>query len=637
MAGHAVHGAALAALACFTVGESLAQTAEDSPFVDTKSLQMHAKAGPPPVMPMKDLLTAPAENQFKQERVPKTAGSAETVSESARPVKLSVGYEGAGDIKTTAAQTALRDALGFVMAGARYDDATTYKDGNGDKVGFGYTRDTEQLVAGWTPNADTILKIAAVRDYIGDDLQPHFSQDVLSTERIVGKAQLSRKNAFGVLERLDANLAIKDVSRQADNYSLRPYGAQKALVDIDRRSYDAGVTAAFKTGAALNTVGIDAGYDQHDAERVHQAPWVNAISAYRFPDVKTRSAGLFADTALPVAETSRVRAGLRYDYNNSKAGDLDKAGTTGNAVLDRTPSDLYQRYYGTTGDEVTDHALSGRLRWEQDLMADNLTAFADLARMVRIPDNIERWHSVSGTGSQSWVGNPGLDPERHHKLSLGGAYKTDSFLEYGRMRPDSGPSIRLGASAYYDKVKDFVTGDRARGQDGILQSDGAIVYRNVDATLAGAELDGQWNLTRNWSTRLNLAYTWGQNTSDSRALYQIAPFEANWLVDYTDYLGSVGTWNAGGRLRMVAAQTRVDSDQSTGFGADTAGQSSAFAVLDLYAGLQFNDRVAFSAGIDNLLDQTYAEHLAGAHVESPDRTVVNAPGRSFHMRGLVNF
>ena len=67
-------------------------------------------------------------------------------------------------------------------------------------------------------------------------------------------------------------------------------------------------------------------------------------------------------------------------------------------------------------------------------------------------------------------------------------------------------------------------------------------------------------------------------------------------------------WSAGVLLRAVARQDRVAIDQGNVVGRDL-GPSAGFATLALNGGYRFNDRVKLIAGIDNVFDRTYAEHL----------------------------
>jgi len=249
---------------------------------------------------------------------------------------------------------------------------------------------------------------------------------------------------------------------------------------------------------------------------------------------------------------------------------------------------------------------------------------------------IERWHALSGPTANRWIGNPDLNPEKHYKAEVGVNFKGDGYKDYQRSKPQ-GSAWQAGFSTYYDKVDDFVTLDKARGQSGVLQSDSATISRNVDATLMGASAELAWNINTNLSTRVVANYTYGENDSDNRPLYQVRPFETYWLVDYQDDLGVIGTWNVGAKLRYSGRQSRLDDDTLTGLGMDNDGTSGAFTTLDLYGGLQLYNQVGLSLGVDNVFDKQYNEHLTGTHVANTGRTAVTAPGRSFFVRAVASF
>ena len=169
-----------------------------------------------------------------------------------------------------------------------------------------------------------------------------------------------------------------------------------------------------------------------------------------------------------------------------------------------------------------------------------------------------------------------------------------------------------------------------------MRADNATIYRNVNADLARLAADVQWNVTGNVATRVNLSFDWGHNRTDGRALYGVAPFETNWLVDYHDDLSGIGTWHTGTKLRMVAGQDRADTDPSRGSGYDSA-KTSGFSVLDLYAGAQIYDRVSMTAGIDNVFDKRYAVHHVVPLTGTGAAKAVDAPGRTFFVRATASF
>ena len=151
--------------------------------------------------------------------------------------------------------------------------------------------------------------------------------------------------------------------------------------------------------------------------------------------------------------------------------------------------------------------------------------------------------------SQRWVGNPTLDPEIHHQFDVGLNWRTGDW--------------EAGGDLFYNRVSDFILRDLAHGQPGILLSDNATIYRNVDATLYGLELEVTRHWTHGWESRATLAYVHAENTTDSRAIAQIPPLEVSLALDYRQ-----DSWSGGAELRGAARQTRVDSDPVTGSGLD---------------------------------------------------------------------
>jgi iron complex outermembrane recepter protein len=239
----------------------------------------------------------------------------------------------------------------------------------------------------------------------------------------------------------------------------------------------------------------------------------------------------------------RLVVGARYDR-------VDVSLASANEVIPgsgRTPNDLYRQYYGVSGSDRAENNLGGLAFLEYELTGSTVLSFG-FSRSVRTADATER-SMASDQGPNSWVGNPTIDPEAHHQAEAG----VDM----------TGKDWRLFGNVYADWVNDFIMRDRARGQDGILLSNGASVYRNVDALLTGFTIGGQYRFGGNWVIDANAAYTFGENVSDSRALSQIPPLEGMVSLTFKE-----DGWSLGGTLRGAIQQTRVDDDPATGSGLD---------------------------------------------------------------------
>ena len=233
------------------------------------------------------------------------------------------------------------------------------------------------------------------------------------------------------------------------------------------------------------------------------------------------------------------------------------------------------------------------------------------------------------------MGNPQLSPEVHHRLELGARKDGGGFK--GNFAPaNPAGSWRVAVTGYGDRVSDFITPDRARSQPGILMNDKAIIYRNVDAYLAGAALEGWWQLSEGWAARTKLSWTRGENLSDGRPLYQVAPLDGEAVLEHRRELAPDAIASVGGRVSFAASQNRIDAYTASGLGQDTAGGTAGWMLLDFFAGLNVGNRIALTGGVANVLDKHYHLHV-NPMPQSPTTRMQWAPGRSAFMAATVTF
>ena len=126
----------------------------------------------------------------------------------------------------------------------------------------------------------------------------------------------------------------------------------------------------------------------------------------------------------------------------------------------------------------------------------------------------------------------------------------------------------------------------------------------------------------------------GTNLTDNRTLPQLPPLEARLSLQYDN-----NVWSAGLLWRALAKQDRVDVGRGNIAGQDIGVTDSA-NILSFNAGWKPTERVLVTAGVDNLLDKTYAEHIsrAGAAIPGFDQTTrVNEPGRTAWLKAQYSF
>ena len=171
--------------------------------------------------------------------------------------------------------------------------------------------------------------------------------------------------------------------------------------------------------------------------------------------------------------------------------------------------------------------------------------------------------------------------------------------------------------------------DRAETVAGVLNTR-ARTYENVDATLAGLEARASLLLPARLFLDIDASYVRGSQETDasrgltSRTLAEMPPLAGHAALRYDD-----------GRrwLRVEAAaaarQRRINLDLGE---METPG----YGVLNVTAGLRLRHLVV-TAGVVNLLDNTYAEHLSSQR--DPFRSGVRLlePGRQFFANIIAPF
>ena len=318
-------------------------------------------------------------------------------------------------------------------------------------------------------------------------------------------------------------------------------------------------------------------------------------------DAEFSNVGLFSELTWRASERGRLIGGARVDRASAK----DFRPTSGHMMMMPNP---------TAGERRDSTLPSGFLRYEQDLESLPATWYVGLGHVQRFPDY---WELFS----------PGRAGRLGQRLRRDQARK-DHAAGCGHAVPRR--QGRRWVSGYAGYVRDFILFDyRPGGMMGPTSQ-----ASNVNARIAGGELGASWKVAPSWTLGATLAYAWGENRSDGRALPQIPPLEAKLSAAYDD-----GVWSAGALWRLVAPQKRYALNSGNVVGQDF-GPSAGFGVFSLNAGYAISKQVKLSLGVDNLFDKAYAEHLnlAGdAGFGFPGHSRVNEPGRSVWARVSVKY
>jgi len=322
----------------------------------------------------------------------------------------------------------------------------------------------------------------------------------------------------------------------------------------------------------------------------------------RAEDANFRNYGLFGEVTHDVDDSGRVIGGLRVDSWHAE---------------DRRAATLPGGIANPTSKQSRDKTLSsGFARYERDLADTPATVYAGIGHTQRFPDY---WELISANKESLTTASAfNTNPEKTTQLDIGTIYKAGQWS--------------ASVSGFYSKVNDFIL-----IQSGVAKTVPArtvTVTRNIDATTWGAEAGLAWQPAESWKLDGSLAYVHGSNDTDNVALGQIPPLEARLGAAYDNRV-----WTVGGLLRLVSEQDRFTANQGNIVGQDI-GRTGGFGVFSLNGAYRVGKAAQVSAGIDNLFDKNYAEHIsrAGAAVAGFTQTTrVNEVGRNLWVKANFEF
>ena len=493
----------------------------------------------------------------------------------------------------------------YVRVTGNHSHSQDYKDGNGLRVPSRWDKWNTDLALGFTPDADTLFELTAGTGD-GEARYAGRGMDGSKFKRESFGLRFEKRNLGATLEKIEAQLYYNYADHVMDNYTLRrpdPNGPMPMAMaaDVDRATWGGRVAATLKLADALSmTGGLDFQQSRHrgrsgtDTNSYRNQSWEK--------DAEFSNVGLFSELTWRASERGRLIGGARVDRASAK----DFRPTSGHMMMMPNP---------TAGERRDSTLPSGFLRYEQDLESLPATWYVGLGHVQRFPDYWELFSPGRGPAG-SVNAFDAIKPEKTTQLDVGMQYRGDK--------------VDAWVSGYAGYVRDFILFDyRPGGMMGPTSQ-----ASNVNARIAGGELGASWKVAPSWTLGATLAYAWGENRSDGRALPQIPPLEAKLSAAYDD-----GVWSAGALWRLVAPQKRYALNSGNVVGQDF-GPSAGFGVFSLNAGYAISKQVKLSLGVDNLFDKAYAEHLnlAGdAGFGFPGHSRVNEPGRSVWAQVSVKY
>jgi iron complex outermembrane receptor protein len=321
------------------------------------------------------------------------------------------------------------------------------------------------------------------------------------------------------------------------------------------------------------------------------------------PDVRTLVGGVYAQHRRSFGKL-QATAGARFDAASSEARS------------ESLNTDIYWAYQGTRSTSATDAHPSGTI-WLTYGLPRGLELFAGAGSTVRIPDPQERYFALKRSGSD-WVGNPNLGPTRNTEADVGVNLRTGRFS----LRP----------TLFYSYLDNFIAlhPQSIRYMVPGIMNKSARSYENVEARVKGGEIS--------YSVALSRSILLAGGASYTRGLVHAKPVAGMAGGDMAEIppLKSRASLRYGNRMFFAEVEGRAVAPQNHVDPSLLEQRTPGYGLLAVRGGVH-HKRLNLAAGVENLLDRFYYDHLSFQRDPFRTGTRIPDPGRSLYLNLSYRF
>jgi iron complex outermembrane receptor protein len=410
--------------------------------------------------------------------------------------------------------------------------------------------------------------------------------DILFARGETYKAELS--HALDKGDKFTVKLHSQDTDHEMSNHLFRdrPDAMKRnALADVDA----SGLQLHYQHQAW--TIGLDVDEATHNTDIIN--PTKGMFYVYNFNDVERDRRSAFVEFDGAISDSWKVKSGVRVTHVEMDAGTVDSSMVMMNANVATLRDDF------NNSDRSQDDTLLDIAWVMTHSLSETLDVELGLARKERAPSYQERYlwlplQSTSGLADgNNHIGNVDLDPETAYQLELGLDWHT--------------PKAAVSPRVFYHHINDYIQGTAVpmSNMPAIMVSTmmggdtTPLQFNNVDAKLYGFDTNWFVALTNDWQLDGTVSYVRGKRRDTSDDLYRIAPLTARTMLSYNQM-----NWHVGIEAVTVAKQRHVSTENEEE-------KTSGYGLINLSGSYSPNSQMKINAGINNLFDRSYQDHLAG--------------------------
>ena len=429
------------------------------------------------------------------------------------------------------------------------------------------------------------------RQDTGKSGNPPFAMDIIYFHTDFARIGFEGDVAEGV--RLEAHANYSGVKHRMNNHTLRPVASVAATRQSDTYADTMGADVSLRFGSDERHVRLGGDLELIDKGFMLYNPLSPAFFIHPLDRAKQDRIGGFIEGRAALGSV-QAELGLRVDRHGAKAG-IPRTGPG----VPAGPTNLAIAF-GAANRDWSGTSVDAALRLWAEM--GNVTPRLTLAHKTRAPSLVERfsWLPTEASGGLAdgniYVGAPNLKVEKAWLAELGFDWTGDRA--YAR------PVL------FWRQIDDFIQGVPFDATPGVLNTPVEIVsassgdttplrFANVDARLYGADI--AFGAALAGPLRLDgvASYVRGKRRDAADNLYRMAPATARLAVSY-----EAARWSLSLEGQAVARQRKVSVTNSEV-------PSKAYALANVYGHWIIRDGLRLDAGVENLFNTQYVEHLAG--------------------------
>jgi iron complex outermembrane receptor protein len=514
---------------------------------------------------------------------------------------------------------ALSSSTHKIYAVGSFDEGDDYDSEEGRVDSTEYERDVFGIGYGFRSGAHE-LEVNVHRIETEDTGTPSLPMDIDWFDTDVWNVSYTTElNGVGI------NLRVygSDIDHGMSNYLLRPVpdfsslmlppfmGDDKRNVVADSEEFGFKLSIDFALGAGVVVAGIEGKDSEHDS--TVGDPDFMPFFVNNFNDTDADSLSVFGQWSALIGSRWYLEAGLRAEDYDSSTGTVDAfparlvdmnpamwpMGTPPRAVF--MLRQAFNNADRSQSDNNLDWLLKGRYQ-----ATDNLVIELAVAQKTRSPIYQERYlwiplEANAGIGDgNNYIGNPDLDPEESQQIELGFDWDFGDYYFSPRI--------------YYREVDDFIQGVPATNMLVVAVSANAngdptpLIFANTDATYEGIDLTFGARINDQWRIEGLASMVDGERDDISDNLYRVSPDTLRASLIYES-----GNFGAKIEQAFFAKQDDLSATNTL----DPASANNSFASTDsyeltnVYLNWFLGSQLAIAAGVENLFDEDYVDHLTG--------------------------